>query len=262
MQTNRMNGYSFTNTRFNMKKFSAIALLAVMAILPQQRAAAQDPEDDLVNFFATLLVDYLVTELGGEPAEQPAPKSAYNTISKSDIEGTWTLNDRYMLLSEDGDGIGCYSLDFGTLLFMGKYRFNRGTLSIYDYNGTPVQTWHVVEASDKLVLRDPSGKTHVTGTYCCTTDAMFAHKQRSIDNRAANNARMEVQNNSYLLSRQIRNDINYSDTRRSYSHEAGQARENAKWYYSQGNTEQAKAWEQKAIELERNVQQLDRSHGN
>lgn len=261
MQTNRMNGQSFTNTRFNMKKFPAIALLAVMAILPQQRAAAQDLEEDLVNFFATLLVDYLVSELGGEPAEQPAQKNA-NTISKSDIEGTWILNDRYMLLNEGSDGIGCYSLDFGTVLFSGEYRFNRGILTICDYNGTPVQTWHVVEASDKLVLRDPSGTTRVTGTYCCTTDAMFAKKQRSIDNLTANNARMEVQNNSYLLSRQIRNDINYSDTRRSYSHEAVQARENAKWYYGQGNTAQAKAWEQKAIELERDVQQLDRSHRN
>lgn len=256
-----MNGYSFTNTRFNMKIFLAISLLATMVCLPIHRVTAQETEDDLATFFATLLVDYLVSELGGEPVEQPAKTSAY-TISKSDIEGVWTLNDRLMLLDENSNGIGCYSLDFGTLLFSGQYRFNRGILSIYDYNGTLVQTWHVVEASDRLVLRDPSGKTLVTGAYCCTTDAMFAQKQRSIDNMAANNARMEAQNNSYLLSRQIRNDINYSDTRRSYSHEAGQARENAKWYYGQGNTEQAKAWEQKAIDLERNVQQLDRSHGN
>lgn len=233
-----------------------------MAILPQQRAAAQDLEEDLVNFFATLLVDYLVSELdGGASVEQPAQTNA-QTVSKSDIEGVWTLNDRLMLLNEHSNGMACYSLDFGTVLFSGTYRLNRGVLSFYEYNGTLVQTWHVVEASDKLVLRDPAGTTLVTGNYCCTTDAMFAQKQRSIDNQAANNARMETQNNSYLLSRQIRNDINYSDTRRSYSHEAVQARENAKWYYGQGNTAQAKAWEQKAVELEREVQQLDRAHRN
>lgn len=233
-----------------------------MAFLPQQRAAAQDLEEDLVNFFATLLVDYLVSELdGGASVEQPAQTNA-QTVSKSDIEGVWTLNDRLMLLNEHSNGMACYSLDFGTVLFSGTYRLNRGVLSFYEYNGTLVQTWHVVEASDRLVLRDPAGKTLVTGNYCCTTDALFAQNQRSIDNRAANANRFVAQQQGYMLSSQIRNDINYSDMRRSFSIEAGQARENAKWYYSQGNTEQAKAWEQKAIESERSVQQLDRTHGN
>jgi len=254
-----MNGYSFTNTTFNMKKFPAIALLAVMAILPQQRAAAQQEENTAQQVWGLIL--QLMQTDNQAPSPKKKTKGSALSIPGKKLLGVWRMEDGLLFIDKYGN-LSTTTESYGTLVFSGKYEYGNNKLSIFDAEGSLVATWKVQEASTRLVLKDPESGKRVSYPYQCSVEEFYAQKDREKENRRANADRYVAQQQGYVLSRQIRNDINHSDTRRSYSHEAVQARENAKWYYGQGNTTQAKAWEQKAIELERDVQQLDRSHRN
>lgn len=260
-QTNRMNGQSFTNTRFNMKKFPAIALLAVLACLPTQRVAAQQEENTAQQVWGMIL-QLMQTDNQSSVSTKNKTKASSNAIPGKKILGVWIMDDGLLFIDKYGN-LSTTTLNYGSILFSGTYEYSNNKLSIFDAEGSLVATWKVQAASSlRLVLQDPSSGKRLSYSYQCSVEEFYAQKDREIKNLTANADRYVAQQQGYVQSSQIRNDINYSDMRRSYSIEAGQARENAKWYYSQGNTEQAKAWEQKAIESERNVQKLDRTNGN
>lgn len=244
-----------------MKKFPAIVLLAVMAFLPTQRVAAQQEENTAQQVWGMIL-QMMQADNQSSASKKSKTKASSDVIPWKKILGVWIMDDGLLFIDKYGN-LSTTTLNYGSIVFSGTYEYENNKLSIFDAEGSLVATWKVQAASSLwLVLKDPGSGKRLSYPYKCSVEEFYAQKDREKENLTANTNRFAAQQQGYMLSSQIRNDINYSDMRRSYSIEAGQARENAKWYYSQGNTEQAKAWEQKAIESERSVQQLDRTRGN
>lgn len=255
---------------FLLIAFFAVTLFPINPINAQRSFGEELLEAAVQGIFQGLVQGLLGVEPEPEPAvnkslyRENKPESAQvqrdETIVKSDLYGVWE-NDQELMFMDKFDRFYTSSPNFSdaNLRFTGTYTLFGNVLRIYNDKGTLEAIWELSVDEERLSLKN-KGYATLHYSYKCSIEEHQNGLARRNANVDANINRFVAVNQGYMLSQSIRNDINAADMRRSYDTERVKALENAKYYYKQGNDKLARAWEGRADEFQKDIDEIDRNN--
>ncbi len=235
-----------------MKNFFILSAVLAALCLPTSTLMAQKTfGEELLEAFVQGMIEGLVEDL-----VNPESETETKIISKSDITGVWEFPNGLAFIEENGNYSQSTS-SYSEITFSGTYALSDDLMSIFDSKGTFMGTWTLSPKDNKLTFTTSDGSAKTTGVYKCSVTEFFQQKNRELANLEANTERFVTEQQGYIQSKTIRHDVQTATTRRSYDAERVKAIENTKYYRQQGNETQARAWEAKAADYDREINKLD-----
>lgn len=200
-------------------------------------------------------------------------ETARDMPEASDILGVWEGMDYLVFIDKYGrywQQTGNYNTTAlnSNVTFSGTYELSGNTFGVFNTDKTLVQTFKIrMNEGRTLILTSLQTNQTFNLTYQSTIEEYNTDKAAKQENLKANVNTFVTSQQGYVTSGQIRNSVNYADTRRSYNEELTKAKSNLQFFQNNFGSDpffksDIKKWEEKVAQLEQDIKRLDKNADN